>query len=60
MKEFMAREGSVGILEAQVKEAESNLGAQKAIKQAQIEEGTFDLSNYDDSTSSGISAGGKY
>jgi len=60
MKEFMEREGNIGILEAQVKEAESNLGAQKAIKQAQIDEGTFDLSNYEDTTSNSVTTGGKY
>lgn len=60
IKEFMAREGNVGILEAQVKEAESLMGTQQALRQAQIEEGTFDLSNYDDNTSNNVNSGGKY
>lgn len=60
IKEFMARTGGIPILQAQVKEAESNLGGLKAIKQAQIEEGTFDLNNYEDDSQSVIVPGGKY
>jgi len=60
IQEFLLRPGSIQVLQAQVQEAELNMGAQKAVRQAQIEEGTFDLSNYEDNNSSGITAGGKY
>lgn len=49
--EFMARTQPVGILEAQVNEAQALLGGKVAqsIKQAQIEDGTFELNNnFDD------------
>lgn len=61
--EFMTRTQPVGILEAQVNEAQALLGGKVAvaIKQAQIEEGTFDLSNIDDNESNqNYLPGGKY
>jgi len=61
--EFMGRTQPVGILEAQVNEAQALLGGKvtQSIKQAQIEEGTFDLNNLDDQNSNeNYLPGGKY
>jgi len=61
--EFMARTQPVGILEAQVNEAQALLGGKVAqsIKQAQIEDGTFDLDNFDDTQSNqNYLPGGKF
>lgn len=62
--EFMARTQPVGILEAQVNEAQALLGGKvtQSIKQAQIEEGTFDLNNNldDQNSNENYLPGGKY
>jgi len=64
ISEFMSRVQPVGILEAQVNEAQALLGGKVAasIKQAQIEEGTFDLNNnFDDTeTNQNYLPGGKF
>ena len=60
----MARTQPVGILEAQVNEAQALLGGKvtQSIKQAQIEEGTFDLNNNldDQNSNENYLPGGKY
>lgn len=58
--EFMNRTASVGILEAQVVEAESLLsGPRPVIKQAQLGDDTFNLFDYEDSQNETVSLRGK-